>query len=160
MEKEFQPDFMLNDFVNLPKWNFYVKLMIDGVSSRPFSASTIAPEKRPKDNFKDVIIDNSRRQYGTPRELVEERIAGEWMEQGGKVMDEKMFRRSEQPLAKVLKPKVDSVGHDEWPLRPAPPRPPEREKKKVDISDLRAALEKSLGSAPEEKDGREQIREE
>ncbi len=160
LEKEFQPDFMLNDFVNLPKWNFYVKLMIDGVSSRPFSASTIAPEKRPKDNFKDVIIDNSRKQYGTPRELVEERIAGEWMEQGGKVMDEKMSRRFEQPLAKVLKPKIDSVSREEPPVRSAPPRPPEREKKKVDISDLRAALEKSLGSAPEEKDGREQIREE
>lgn len=152
LEREFQPDFMMNDFVNLPKWNFYVKLMIDGISSRPFSATNIEPQKPPKDIFKDIIIDNSRRQYGTPRELVEERIASEWMERGGKVMDEKLLHRFEQPLAKVLKPKVDSVSHEERLARPAPPRPPEREKKKVDIGDLRAALEKSLGATTEEEE--------
>jgi type IV secretory pathway TraG/TraD family ATPase VirD4 len=36
---EFEPE----DFVSLPNYNFYMRLMIDGEVSRPFSAETIAP---------------------------------------------------------------------------------------------------------------------
>ena len=39
LEKEFMPEFLENDLVNLAKANIYIKLMIDGVASRPFSAS-------------------------------------------------------------------------------------------------------------------------
>jgi len=44
LEKEFLPEFMHSDLVNLPNYNAYVKLMIDGTPSRPFSAQTIAPK--------------------------------------------------------------------------------------------------------------------
>ncbi len=104
LEKEFQPDFMANDFVNLPKYNFYIKLLIDGISSRPFSATNIPPHPLPEKHFKDVIIENSRREYGTPKKIVEERIAGEWISDGSKAMDEKLMRRNEQPLSRILKP--------------------------------------------------------
>src|SRR3989338_1693089 len=36
LEKWFQPDFMMNDIVNLGKRNMYIKLMINGVSSKGF----------------------------------------------------------------------------------------------------------------------------
>jgi len=107
LEREFQPDFMANDLVNLPKYNFYAKLMIDGVASRPFSAMTIPPSKKPEQFFTEVIIENSRRQYSTPRAIVDERIASEWNEESRKVMDDKIMRRDEQPLSRMLKPRTE-----------------------------------------------------
>lgn len=39
-EKEFDPVFSLQDLVNLPNYNLYIKLMIDGMPSKAFSAET------------------------------------------------------------------------------------------------------------------------
>lgn len=38
LAKEFFPEFTQEDLVNLPRFQMYIKLMIDGTSSRPFSA--------------------------------------------------------------------------------------------------------------------------
>ena len=40
LAREFQPTFDTLDLINLPNRNFYLKLMIDGSPSRPFSART------------------------------------------------------------------------------------------------------------------------
>jgi len=40
LEKEFYPVFDKTDLVNLPRYSMYIKLMIDGATSKPFSAST------------------------------------------------------------------------------------------------------------------------
>ena len=40
---EFAPEFKLTDFTNLPNYHIYLKLMIDGAISRPFSAVTLPP---------------------------------------------------------------------------------------------------------------------
>lgn len=74
LEKEFSPEFIAHDLVNLPKQNIYVKLMIDGVTSRPFSAETLAPAVSDAD-FEKEIIEFSRAKYGTDRKGVEERIS-------------------------------------------------------------------------------------
>jgi len=37
MEKEFHPVFTYDDFMNLPRFHIYIKLLIDGASSRGFS---------------------------------------------------------------------------------------------------------------------------
>jgi len=74
LEKEFSPEFVAHDLVNLPKQNIYVKLMIDGLTSRPFSAETLAPAVSDYD-FEKEIIEFSRNKYGTARKGVEERIA-------------------------------------------------------------------------------------
>jgi hypothetical protein len=42
LEKEFHPEFSATDLVNLPNYHIYLKLMIDGVVSKPFSAVTFA----------------------------------------------------------------------------------------------------------------------
>lgn len=39
--REFQPKFEVEDLINLPNRDIYLKLMIDGAPSRPFSASAI-----------------------------------------------------------------------------------------------------------------------
>jgi type IV secretory pathway TraG/TraD family ATPase VirD4 len=41
LAKEMYPVFRLEDFINLPNYNVYLKLMIDGMPSRPFSAITL-----------------------------------------------------------------------------------------------------------------------
>jgi type IV secretory pathway TraG/TraD family ATPase VirD4 len=41
MEKEFYPEFSASDFTSLPNYSIYLKLMIDGKPSKPFSADTI-----------------------------------------------------------------------------------------------------------------------
>src|SRR3990167_8638521 len=43
LAKEFARTFIETDLVNLPKFHIYLKLMIDGVASRPFSALTLPP---------------------------------------------------------------------------------------------------------------------
>jgi hypothetical protein len=40
---EFAPEFKITDFTNLPNYHIYLKMMIDGKISRPFSAVTIPP---------------------------------------------------------------------------------------------------------------------
>jgi hypothetical protein len=42
--QEFAPEFKLTDFTNLPNFHIYLKLMIDGKISSPFSAVTLPPE--------------------------------------------------------------------------------------------------------------------
>jgi len=79
LEKEFAPEFSAQDLVNLAKYNIYVKLMIDGVAGRPFSAETLPPFEKPAHSSKDKIIKISRQRYGTPRRIVEEKIA-RWSE--------------------------------------------------------------------------------
>ncbi|MDP3764267.1 MAG: type IV secretion system DNA-binding domain-containing protein [bacterium] len=75
LEKEFMPEFVATDIVNLAKYNIYLKLMIDGVASRAFSATTLAPYPKPVVSSRDEIIKHSRETYGTPREKVENEIA-------------------------------------------------------------------------------------
>src|ERR1700691_5291578 len=70
LENEFMPEFEQQDLVNLAKANVYIKLMIDGVSSRPFSAETLPPQHLPLVSYRDVIITNSQEKYGTPRRIV------------------------------------------------------------------------------------------
>jgi hypothetical protein len=38
LEKEFFPQFKSTDLINLPNHRIYLKLMVDGAVSRPFSA--------------------------------------------------------------------------------------------------------------------------
>jgi CxxC-x17-CxxC domain-containing protein len=75
LEKEFSPEFSAQDLVNLPKFNIYVKLMIDGVASRPFSAKTLPPPEINRKSFRETIIKVSRERYGVPARIVEEKIS-------------------------------------------------------------------------------------
>ena len=75
LAKEFAPTFTEEDLVNLPKYEMYLKLMIDGIASSPFSARGLTPfpEEEMTGNEEKVIA-LSRERYATPREEVEERI--------------------------------------------------------------------------------------
>lgn len=76
LEREYMPHFTQTDLVNLDKYNAYIRLMIDGTASKPFSMTTIPfgslwskYEERAK------ILRVSRERYGRPRSAVEEKIS-------------------------------------------------------------------------------------
>lgn len=91
LETEFSPEFTMEDMVNLPNRRIYLKLMVNGVSSRPFSASTLPPfrEHTNREN-EDYILQISRKRYTKPRYIVEEeinqwnRLVGEFGESSGR----------------------------------------------------------------------------
>jgi hypothetical protein len=101
LEKEFAPEFSANDLVNLPKYHIYIKLMIDGVASKPFSAETLEPPSPPAESFADVIIENSRRLYGTPRDVVEKEIERGWSAEAE--VEKKVARKGEESLSILRK---------------------------------------------------------
>jgi hypothetical protein len=74
LAKEFHPVFSENDLVSLPTFAMYLKLMIDGTTSRPFSAKTIPLPKYGK-SYKPDIVAASQVTYGSPREEVDEAYA-------------------------------------------------------------------------------------
>ncbi len=78
LEKEFTPEFLANDIVNLPKYNIYLKLMIDGLAGKAFSASTLPPPDATSESNVKKIIDVSRERYGISKEKVEKNISDWW----------------------------------------------------------------------------------
>ncbi|MFH1393017.1 MAG: CxxC-x17-CxxC domain-containing protein [Patescibacteria group bacterium] len=74
-EKQFGPNIVAEDLLNLPNYNIYLRLMVDGVPSRPFSAVTLPPVPRPEISFAKEVIDYTRKTYSTPRADVEKVIA-------------------------------------------------------------------------------------
>ncbi len=75
LESEFEPEFTPQDIVNLPNYKVYMKLMIDGVTSRPFSAKTLPPLVKGGDrSVEDEVIRSSRALYCRPKEVVEREI--------------------------------------------------------------------------------------
>ncbi|MCA9356434.1 type IV secretion system DNA-binding domain-containing protein [Candidatus Nomurabacteria bacterium] len=78
LEKEFSPEFTVEDIVNQPNYHVYMKLMVDGVTSRPFSAWTLPPyESENGEVNREKIIKRSKELYTRPREVVEKEI-NEW----------------------------------------------------------------------------------
>ncbi|MEY4440676.1 MAG: hypothetical protein RLY49_302 [Candidatus Parcubacteria bacterium] len=73
-EKEFAPVFTQQDIVNLGFAQVYLRLMIDGIGSKPFSARTMPPLPPPEENSIKEVVDASRRQFARPRAEVEEQV--------------------------------------------------------------------------------------
>lgn len=73
METEFTPTFVPEDLVNLPKYQMYLKLMVDGMATQPFSATTLPPISKKTDSEARVIA-VSRERYAEARSSIEEKI--------------------------------------------------------------------------------------
>lgn len=87
--KEFTPTFIEEDLVNLPSFNIYLKLMIDGITSDPFSAATLPPlfEDKMTGNA-EKVVNVVHERYSHPRNVVEDKI-NRW---SGMDLSEKMIR--------------------------------------------------------------------
>lgn len=101
LAKEFEPIFTENDLVNLSKYNVYMKLMINGVASKAFSAQTIPPNWKVEGNV-EKIIKVSRERYAKKRGVVEEKIA-RWSGVGEEAKEE-VPRRDVFKQSKRVKP--------------------------------------------------------
>jgi hypothetical protein len=77
LETIFAPQFEATDLVNLGFAQVYLTLMIRGVGSPPFSATTLPPFDPPPERHVDEVISASRATYGQPRAEVE-KVIDEW----------------------------------------------------------------------------------
>ncbi len=73
METEFAPVFTPEDLTNLAKTQIYLKLMVDGVATKPFSANTLPPIAK-KMQSQEKVIFVSRERYAEPRAVIEEKV--------------------------------------------------------------------------------------
>src|SRR3989338_2221295 len=140
LETQFAPELVAIDMVNLPNYNVYLKLLVDGISSRPFSAMTLPPITLEKERgVKEKIIETSRSRYGISRVAVEKMIE-KWAVEIKPSIKERDGKRS--PILKDRgsisnKEKVLSLGE-------LSKREPENFKRKIiepDLVGVRKALE-------------------
>jgi hypothetical protein len=77
LEAEFSPEFTRQDLINLGRGQAYVRLAVDGQTSRPFSALTQPyPAPAPDEHRREAIMQASRQRFGRPREVVDRWIDG------------------------------------------------------------------------------------
>src|SRR3989338_5435900 len=116
LENEFDPEFTPQDVVNLPNYKIYLKLMIDGVTSRPFSAKTLPQMVKGGDKkVEEEVIRTSRELYCRSRAVVEKEIT-DWS--GMSLGD------IESPNSEKFKIICSNCGREDTvPFAPTPGRP-------------------------------------
>ncbi len=137
LEKEFFPTFTKEDLVNLGFVQIYLKLMIDGVTSQPFSARTLPPIDAPTVSFKEDVITFSREFFARPRADVE-KIIRDWhapivsppssrQQQNGIGSSQEnrgsRDRKFERPAADGARPQQQVKPHQPPVVPPSQPRP-------------------------------------
>ena len=129
LAKEFTPYFVEEDIVNLAKYQVFLKLMIDGVASQPFSAMTLPPIGLVTDSKEKVIL-QSRERYSIDRSSIEDKIVrwsgmGEISDDDEEENLETETVKPEIPPVKVAieKPEVNRPLENLKSLLPSVPRP-------------------------------------
>ncbi|MCX8513557.1 MAG: TraM recognition domain-containing protein [Candidatus Pacebacteria bacterium] len=74
IERELAPVFTADDIVNLASREIVLRLSIDNISSKPFSAWTLKPIENENIDNKNAIINLSRALYGRPKFMIEDDI--------------------------------------------------------------------------------------
>jgi len=177
LENEFTPELAPENLVNLAKYNIYLKLMVEGVATRPFSAETLPPSPLLEKSHREKIINVSRERYGLPRKIVEEKIS-RWITPAATSISQvsqtplyeaqcslcgKLTKVPFLPtpgrkvycktcLKKVEEEKEPTISLETAKTLPAIPfsgkkvflEKPKREKKEVNIKELKKVLEKAL----------------
>ncbi len=124
LEKEFAPVFIGEDIVNLGRFQMYLKLMIDNVTSQPFSATALPPIQEPAISYVKEVIAESRKAYTKARAEVEKAIVdwhgeGRVMPKAKEPRESKESREPKEPVikypAKKVEPKPEPVAVKEAP---------------------------------------------
>jgi hypothetical protein len=101
MSSQFKDLITPNDLLSLPKFTAYAKLMVDGVTSDPFSMKTFPlPKPDLSDEIKEKMRAQSRQRYTMEKEKLEKLL---------KVRSEKQFTEAEKIAEKS---QVESVKDD------------------------------------------------
>ncbi len=97
------------DLTNLRKYDIYTKLLIDGMPSPVFSATTYAPLHEridiPPQQSRDVLLKVSREKYTKKKDFVEKKI----FEYAAKISDdEKKYRKEQEEYKEKIKSDKDA----------------------------------------------------
>lgn len=156
-----------NDILSLPKYHAYMRLMVNGMASKPFSVSTLPPPVPEADTTRiDVIRRASRERYCEKRAVVEEKI-GKWLmsaKEGRKVVvkagkaKEKEAEEREKAKKKGMKLEEYRAWRDRemWmndfnALRKKAITDPLTDQETAKLQDLQGKLEKTGGVPPPSK---------
>lgn len=122
LETIFFPTFTKEDLVNLGFAQIYLTLMVDGVGSPPFSATTLPPIAQVENSHREIIINSSRQAYSATREVVEKQI-NEWQELGRDA--------NPPPRPAARRPGSNGGAPRSWPAKAPAPRsePPKSSEK-------------------------------
>ena len=74
LTKEFTPVFDQEDLINIDKFHAYLKLLINGVASKPFSMATFQDQHIPSLQIAQHVVNLSRDKYGKSKEQVADEI--------------------------------------------------------------------------------------
>lgn len=147
LEKEYEPVFTMNDLVNLPKFNIYLKLMIDGIAGNAFSAATLAPvDIQSTVENEEKVIKVSRERYATKCEEVEEKIR-RW---SGMVMEEKAkeaILRNNNEKKEFKSIKKENFNTTRFPQASPLTKLAEKKKETVSVDEIREKEEKKMYEA-------------
>lgn len=131
LEKEFEPVFMMNDIVNLPKFQVYLKLMIDGIAGDAFSATTLPPIPLTDGGNEEKIIRVTRERYATSKADVEDKIR-RWSgmlspEEKQAIIDAQrgVVRKTEEPRREAPRPQAPREPARAPQSKPQPPFQPQ-----------------------------------
>ncbi len=94
LEKEFAPSVTSEDLVSLDAHSMYIKLCIDGMTSNAFSARSLPLRYEPF-GLREQVIAQSREKYGTPKEVIEDKIA-RWSSQTYSDSGNRSLRRKDE----------------------------------------------------------------
>lgn len=117
LETVFAPAFTKTDLVSLGFAQIYLSLMIDGVGSPPFSATTLPPIRELESSFKDRIVESSRTLFAKPRSVVEADIM--------ETMEKPAFQKSEESAS--VKSGKEAFGEQVEKLNSAPKSYPKKD---------------------------------
>jgi len=73
LEKQFQPVFDKSDLINIDNFNAYVKILVNGETTKPFNMQTLPPERGNRELI-DQLKERSRQKYGADRQETEDSI--------------------------------------------------------------------------------------
>jgi hypothetical protein len=149
LEKEFAPEFLATDIVNLGFRDMYLKLMIDGVTSHAFSATTMDTIPKPERSYRDEVVSYSRSRYSHPRAEVEKSISA-WRTPIEEARPEPQAPRSQgqyQGQGQGQRPRYDnrpprSQGQGQY------PRPPQRDNRPPRTQHLQPVAPRTPTVAP------------
>jgi hypothetical protein len=73
LEKEYKPHLSSDDLVNIEKYHYVNKVTVDGTQTPPFTGISLPPSWD-EQGYYDKIVEESRKKYATPRDVVEDKI--------------------------------------------------------------------------------------
>ncbi len=77
LEQQFSPVFEAKDIMNIPNYNAFMRMLVNGVPSKPFSMATLPPITSDPNRVAALIAESAAR-HGRPREEVEAEISARY----------------------------------------------------------------------------------